>query len=206
MFLDSASSFEEVFVWVFEQIRLEARRNILDVVNVFSVRGNFSRVVSPNFVKKLLRDVYNKFVVRVFGSGAVVRNQFDELSRVAEQVADRVSSEVSAVAKRADSVSDVLAVADRVTSSVNVWTRTEEHGIVEAARFEQARGASQFKVWQNMQDERVRDSHDHPGLHGMRIRLNELFTLGSGFRCLVPGDASLPPEDRINCRCYLLFE
>jgi hypothetical protein len=52
--------------------------------------------------------------------------------------------------------------------------------------------------WMTMQDDRVRDSHQE--CHGVKRRLGEPFPNG----LLFPGDPSGPPEEVINCRCWLV--
>jgi len=63
-----------------------------------------------------------------------------------------------------------------------------------------------YKKWFAFQDDRVRETHDtslNPELLIARP-LDEPFIVG-GYECDRPHDASLPPEEVINCRCDLLF-
>lgn len=55
------------------------------------------------------------------------------------------------------------------------------------------------KTWLAEDGPRTRDSHDETD--GQTVALDEEFTTGKGNSALYPGDPTLPPSDRINCRC-----
>lgn len=57
------------------------------------------------------------------------------------------------------------------------------------------------KVWQTMQDPRVRDSHRV--MQGQRRDLREEFVTGNGVRIAYPGDPTAPIDEWIQCRCWL---
>ena len=48
----------------------------------------------------------------------------------------------------------------------------------------------------------VRESHL---IDGQTVNVNEQFTLLSGNKAYYPGDPNLPPEDRVNERCFLAY-
>jgi phage portal protein BeeE len=54
------------------------------------------------------------------------------------------------------------------------------------------------RMWLSMRDDRVRDTHQ--SADSQVVRGTELFRVG-GYECRFPGDPSLPPEERIGCRC-----
>jgi len=58
------------------------------------------------------------------------------------------------------------------------------------------------KVWLASMDGRTRDSHFTAD--GQRVPLDGLFNVG-GFFAPLPGAEVLPPEERINCRCSVLY-
>lgn len=68
------------------------------------------------------------------------------------------------------------------------------------AAFELAPGI-RYKRWVTREDERVRGSH--AAAHGQTIALDGLFSVG-GHPAQYPGDQSLPPQERINCRCLVV--
>ena len=59
-----------------------------------------------------------------------------------------------------------------------------------------------YKTWNDMGDDRVRDSHWYLG--GMTIPLEEYFTTLNGNMTLYPRRFGIPEED-VNCRCWLTY-
>lgn len=68
------------------------------------------------------------------------------------------------------------------------------------------------KTWNTQQDSRVRDGRqrgnrsNHAAMHGKTIPIDKKFNVKGGGKGGYPGDPSLPPGQRINCRCYLTYE
>ena len=68
------------------------------------------------------------------------------------------------------------------------------------------------KTWNTQKDARVRDGKqkgsraNHVAMHGKTIPIDKKFNVVGGGKGAYPGDPSLPPNQRINCRCYLTFE
>jgi len=58
------------------------------------------------------------------------------------------------------------------------------------------------KVWLASMDARTRDSHF--AADGQRVALEGMFNVG-GFLAPLPGAEVLPPAERINCRCSVLY-
>ncbi len=58
------------------------------------------------------------------------------------------------------------------------------------------------KVWDAVIDEDTRETHS--AANGQRVRLGDSFVLG-GLSTPWPGHPSLPPGERINCRCTVSF-
>lgn len=92
--------------------------------------------------------------------------------------------------------------------------RTESHRMresssYEAARHANAQGVKMVKVWNTVQDERVRDgtksNADHDSMEGKKIDVDEEFVLPSGARGESPGNTGVSSED-INCRCFTTYE
>ncbi len=61
-------------------------------------------------------------------------------------------------------------------------------------------GVVERKMWNNSQDDKVRDSHE---IDGQVVGLRESFTLDNGVEAQHPLDPELPAEDAINCRCFV---
>lgn len=68
------------------------------------------------------------------------------------------------------------------------------------------------KTWNTQKDARVRDGKqkgsraNHVAMHGKTIPIDSKFNVVGGGKGAYPGDPSLPPGQRINCRCYLTYE
>jgi len=81
-----------------------------------------------------------------------------------------------------------------------------ESAIVNNTReFEEAkRKGKRWKTWNTMGDDRVRETH-WP-MDGVRIPIDEMFDV-NGYDMMYPGDTDhgAPPEEVINCRCWLTY-
>lgn len=64
-------------------------------------------------------------------------------------------------------------------------------------------GLPAFKTWMSRRDSRVRSTHRQAD--GQTVRMNESFKVG-GVSLKQPGDPSGPPEEVINCRCYVIVK
>lgn len=78
--------------------------------------------------------------------------------------------------------------------------RTSVVGAANAGSHEMAvaSGIDMEKEWLATPDARTRPTHRHAD--GQRVGLHDKFTVG-GYECDHPGDYTLPPSERYNCRC-----
>lgn len=110
--------------------------------------------------------------------------------------------------------------------------RTEAHRAIEKGNHDCAvnindalqrdsSGMIMTKTWKTMKDEKVRPNrryktkkgwkngkpgkYDHQKMEGVRIPVEEMFTLPSGAKTSAPGQSGVAGED-INCRCYLSYK
>jgi len=60
------------------------------------------------------------------------------------------------------------------------------------------------KEWNTQRDERVRVTKFHTIVDRKRIPIDSNFK-GGGHEAEYPGDIKLPPGERINCRCYIVY-
>ena len=60
-----------------------------------------------------------------------------------------------------------------------------------------------WKIWNTQRDSKVRSSHAK--LDKKRVRMSTKFNVG-GHKADYPSDPSLPPDESINCRCFLTYE
>lgn len=84
--------------------------------------------------------------------------------------------------------------------------RTETTGAVNAGTLQVFKAEDiEFKVWVATMDDRTRDTHMEAADETERnpVRIEDNFNVG-GYSAAEPGDASLPPEERVNCRCTMV--
>ena len=83
--------------------------------------------------------------------------------------------------------------------------RTEMHLINETAKVERSKSRGYtHKQWRTQGDDRVRNTSWHDIIDGVKVPIDKPFE-AIGLIADNPGDLSLPIEERINCRCYLVF-
>jgi hypothetical protein len=81
--------------------------------------------------------------------------------------------------------------------------QTEVHRQDELVKEVSAKGLGfKFKTWNTQRDSRVRETHRV--LDRKKIPINADFNVG-GHRASFPSDPRLPPDESINCRCFLTF-
>lgn len=104
--------------------------------------------------------------------------------------------------------------------------RTETHRVKEVGALDAAKASSEklkssniemVKVWQTMQDERVRPNRgigksarkyskaNHVKMQGVQVSTDAYFSLGNGVQAQTPGNSGSAVND-INCRCFLTYE
>ena len=94
------------------------------------------------------------------------------------------------------------------TESLARVITTEEHRDFETGGYQQAEDIQQEshrivrKVWNTMEDDRVRETHDYIG--GMKVPVTSRFYTFDGDSAMFPGGFS-KPENCINCRCWLTY-
>jgi hypothetical protein len=95
---------------------------------------------------------------------------------------------------------------------VNRIVNTELHDLAETTTYNQhLLYGFTHKTWNTQQDSRVRDGKqkgsraNHRAMHGKTIPIDSKFNVLGGGKGAYPGDPSLPPGQRINCRCYLTY-
>jgi phage portal protein BeeE len=146
-----------------------------------AVRGVAQQVIDRGIVSTIVDNVVSglrKAVKRARGEG-----------KVGSDLADAAAS-AALVGAGADKSAKTVA-RNEGAAAVN-----RGHG---AVRTELERtGRVEVTQWVCIDDTRTRDTHRRA--NGQTVRPGRAFSLG-GFSCYYPGDLSLPPEERCNCRC-----
>lgn len=91
-------------------------------------------------------------------------------------------------------------------ASIDRVLKTELHAQSELVRreFNTTIGYT-HKTWKTQQDRRVRETCFHNQIVNKRVPITSDFR-ACGMRAQQPGDDRLPANERINCRCYLIYD
>jgi hypothetical protein len=193
-----------IFETIFADLQVETARNIR-MLATFNVSGNFRKVLSGTFFRKLIKERLAPYVKSRL-SGRDVDRVLITVDRAVDGLTDRVSGKVESLSGDADSVDDLVAGLDDVSEfgRAQIFADNLDHliGQYELLRDAAWSGFSR-KTWVTVGDSRVR--HSHGNVMVVTVRLRDEFVLGSGGRCQVPADESLSLEDSVGCRCTLTF-
>jgi flagellar biosynthesis GTPase FlhF len=92
------------------------------------------------------------------------------------------------------------------SKALNRTIDTEMHSNLETAKLEQSRNMGfTKKQWRTQGDSRVRSTPFHNQVANKIVDIDKDFNIGR-FTASAPGDSRLPPGERINCRCYLVYK
>jgi len=113
------------------------------------------------------------------------------------------AEEGASVGKLTKAINGVFGVRRRNAATI---ARTELLRATQDAQIESfdQSGVVEQKAWNDNRDNDVRDSHFASLIEP--VGLQEDFILANGSPAAYPGDAALPPEDSINCRCFVTPE
>ncbi|RLI45404.1 hypothetical protein DRO61_10615 [Candidatus Bathyarchaeota archaeon] len=138
----------------------------------------------------------------------VARKQLDT-SRIKSKTAKRMIRDLNEGIKEKKSIKQIkneLIKKYNNLSNIERALDTELHAQSEFVRREHSKALGYtHKTWKTQQDSRVRETAFHNGVANKTVPIDSDFRAG-GLRAKQPGDAQLPPSDRIRCRCYLIFE
>jgi hypothetical protein len=198
---------------------------LLDPLGIFAMATRFSRLlVSPvtAAVESIIAGAFARSAPDLdYSSRPWVQQHLAEVGNHLRDTPDWLYGQVTDQLQAAINLGESIPVmAERVEASLlqggaDVWSnrgqtvaRTEAISAYNGGTQEAMRAqAGEFdleleKVWLASMDTRTRDTHF--AADGQRVPLEGMFNVG-GFFALVPGDESLPPEERINCRCSVLY-
>jgi len=127
-----------------------------------------------------------------------------KIKRIVDTVKSQVRSQLQTGAELGESIDKI---ADRIRGVFNVANgrartiaRTEVVGASNFGRHSQMMASNvKMKEWFTALDEKVRP--DHIGMHGTRVRIDEMFSMPDGSMLKYPGDWNGSPGQIINCRC-----
>lgn len=198
---------------------------LIDPLGIFSSARRFaSALVRPvvGAVEAVIAAAFTRAVPGVeFRSRPWVQQHLAEVGNHLQAVPDwlfaKVTSELQAGQLQGDSITEMAARVEQtlLDGNAEVWrgrarvvARTEALSAYNGGTDQAMRAmADEFgfeleKVWLASMDARTRDTHFIAD--GQRVPLDGLFNVG-GFLTPLPGAEVLPPEERISCRCSVLY-
>ena len=138
----------------------------------------------------------------------LARKQLDT-SRLKSRTSQRMIKDLNkglAEKKSIEEIKNGLVRKYNKLSNVERALDTELHAQSEFVRLEHSKALGySHKIWRTQGDSRVRHTAFHNGVANKRVPIDSDFRAG-GLRASQPGDTTLPPSDRIRCRCYMVFE
>jgi hypothetical protein len=138
------------------------------------------------FLNRAMRDKrFDGTVLKAIKSGVPLSPQ-----QIAKMVA---AYRARSLKYRADMLARTEAIAALSQSQVEATQQGIDRG--------QVRPQYVTKTWHSAGDDRVRHTHQH--LDGVRVPFSTKFRAVSGAQLSYPGDPAAPPEERINCRCWM---
>ena len=92
------------------------------------------------------------------------------------------------------------------TRIINRAIDTEVHaGLARSSLISAQEDGFTHKIWKTQEDDRVRRTTWHNQVANQKIPIDDDFRVGN-MRASAPGDIRLPAGERINCRCYLIYQ
>lgn len=186
------------------------------------LRINYSKAIETGakFSQEQIEDItksviHNKDDIFDFLVASWIETTLDErLSFITRTTADEIKDTISTGVAEGESTAAIAANITKL-SAVNrvraaVIARTEVNNAANFANLESAKRSAETlkikmkKVWLPVNDARTRDTHSSMTSHPP-IGLREKFSVGL-YQADRPHDATLPPEETIQCRCTLIFE
>ncbi len=155
-------------------------------------QGDGSKDVEDIFTDQVKQSVKEKSYAEAALSVGATKEEIQALI-------DKAIEEGQSVQQLAKAINDQFDVDSRMRSLRIARTELTDTINDGTLRTLVAEGYAQ-KEWRTVVDGRERESHAL--LNGEVVGIHEQFQVGDG-HAMAPGDANLPPGERINCRCAL---
>lgn len=165
-------------------------------VNIVRGRNLSNRMKS---VKRAMDGYYERNETLINNSEEdILRSRVKAKSEVYQNIKKRLAIDEDKRAKLLKKIND----RDNVVRAI----RTEAHEELEREKLLHADNSGyKYKRWMTRRDERVRTTAWHNQVANMKILIDSEFK-AVGLVAMHPGDVRLPLGERINCRCYLVYE
>jgi 2'-5' RNA ligase len=124
------------------------------------------------------------------------------LRRTVEQgLAEGWTADRTALALR-EMFSDVSFTTAQMLAQTELTSLVNERSLQAAQKATSGKSEPTYKVWQTMQDPKVRPAHAH--VQGQTVPINQPFDV-SGYLMMYPGDPSAPVRLVARCRCRMTY-
>lgn len=177
-------------------------------------------VIVPTVVKTAVRAIFRPFIVTMIYNTSLRKSPGrkhlldEDVQRQANTMVNRVtrSAIVALEGKKAEKLRELAKTSGRDSEEVRdraaSWAEEASATIVtsslENVKSTLARSLGlTHKKWLTRLDNKVR--HSHSILEGQTVPIDGKFRLPSGVELDRPGDPEAPLQERINCRCRLLY-
>lgn len=165
---------------------------VKDVLIASGIGYSLSKLIGQSPVGSTLNDATGKLVTRVGAIGENVGTKLtmgimsadtdEELDQIVSKVFTSASTSASYLARAVNLFANQLAVQAAQTVHPEIPMQ---------------------KTWTAIEDAVTRI--DHSDADGQTVAVDQPFIVG-GFEGMYPGDADLPDEETINCRCWVVIE
>ena len=169
-----------------------------DLTEAYNTYGSLKAIPVKNMGDIILDYLIYAYVMGVedvdeqFGTATEIEPE--DVERVVyEKIADKdFRQRVDEYVNSGGTVEDILRIAETDTTRIY-----NEAGLDTAGKV-----GAQYKTWNTMMDDRVRDTHSY--IERVRVGINDRFYTFDGDSALSPGGFTLP-ENNCGCRCWLTF-
>lgn len=171
---------------------------VFAMAEVFAYYGMYTRDWFISEVKKSYRDVLREYM-------EIDEYIEDHINRFAEQTEETTDDHAD--------FATWLALRDNGEDMPVIWWTSDDRAMFIAENeandvfnhdelVQAILDGYTYKTWHSMRDNRVRDSHKR--VDGTRIPIDQYFIVNGNYG-MCPCDDNLPPEETINCRCWLSY-
>lgn len=168
-----------------------------------NIKNNFELLGLDNFIPDMKNPRIDNFMNLIMDLS--VNNILDTFNKRAREIFKTSKEEGLNKTQLEKKLNDELFEPYKKGDLLSPIGNTESQTLFNFATLEAARQSNNpliKKEWLTQKDDKVRTSHL---IDGQVKGLNEKFILNDGVQVDYPGDITAPPEDRINERCFLVY-
>lgn len=184
---------------------------------ISEVRDDFERILGPLLkreAKRVAADMDDNSLARphVGEQAIITRDTLSDVLDIVEQSvrnqSDRIAKKVQQMDEDGASMADIKAEVAKLIGTRSSWRKSlREHVVgsaLEGVRHDiyETAGPKLKKTWNSENDDRVR--HSHKKMDQKTVKMTDNFEVGQTLMRF-PHDPLAPPEEVVNCRCWLTY-